>query len=170
MRSHLAPCLAAWFTVAVVTQPVLASPGHAASPAPEPPAGADQAENGGSPTDAAELDPGLESPRPDRPALEEPPAADVLVAVDEPEAVEQLDSRRQWVADQLVEIGRSRGEATRSVIQLTEEDLDVLVGNPDMMQAAGTTSVGLTIVIGLLLLGGLLAILAAGEDGFFEQN
>lgn len=81
-----------------------------------------------------------------------------------------LVEARRIIAGQLVELGRSPGEAGELSMLLTQADLDVLIQNPAMMQVAGAMSAQTNnLIMGLLVLGGLIAIAAAG-DGFILRN
>lgn len=74
------------------------------------------------------------------------------------------------VAARLIELGRTPEEAQTLASLLTLEDLEVLVSHPGMMQEAGAMSAQTkNLMMGLLVLGGLLALAYAG-DGFFIQN
>ena len=66
---------------------------------------------------------------------------------------------REQISRQLVGIGRLPESAQAAACRLTAEDLEVLLANPDMMQAAGGAQVDMT--IGALLLVGLIVGLAA---------
>ena len=74
------------------------------------------------------------------------------------------------VATRLVELGRTAEEAHTLASLLTLEDLEVLLRHPGMMQEAGAMSAQTkNLMIGLLVLGGLIALAYAG-DGFFLRN
>ena len=77
---------------------------------------------------------------------------------------------QEIVATRLIELGRSPDEAKALASLLTLEDLEVLVRHPGMMQEAGAMSAQTkNLMIGLLVLGGLIALAYAG-DGFFLRN
>lgn len=74
------------------------------------------------------------------------------------------------VAGRLIELGRTAEEAKALASLLTIEDLEVLVSHPGMMQEAGAMSAqSNNLIMGLLVLGGLIALAYAG-DGFIIQN
>lgn len=83
---------------------------------------------------------------------------------------EGIASSRLLIESHLVELGRSRFEAKRLAGLLTPDDLAVLTDNPAMMQEAGAMSAQQrNMMVGLLLLGGLIALAYAG-DGSIIQN
>ena len=74
------------------------------------------------------------------------------------------------VAGRLVELGRTPEEAQALASLLTLEDLEVLLSHPGMMQEAGAMSAqSKNLMMGLLVLGGLIALAYAG-DGFIIRN
>lgn len=79
-------------------------------------------------------------------------------------------SSRLQIESRLVELGREPIEAKRLAGLLTVEDLAVLSDNPAMMQEAGAMSAQQrNMMVGLLVLGGLIALAYAG-DGSIIQN
>ena len=88
----------------------------------------------------------------------------------DPEGRINLLAAQGIVAARLIELGRTAEEAQALASLLTIEDLEVLVSHPGMMQEAGAMSAQTkNLMMGLLLLGGLLALAYAG-DGFFIRN
>lgn len=82
-----------------------------------------------------------------------------------------LYTARLQVMQQLIEAGRDPDEAREMASALTEEDLDVLVANPNMMQPAGARkSQASNFWWSFLLLGGLIALLAAGDGSFVQSS
>lgn len=71
-----------------------------------------------------------------------------------------------FVADALVAAGTSPEVAIAQVAALTPEDLSVLAGHPAMVQVAGSNA-ALTrnLVIGLVVLGAIIALAAASDGG-----
>jgi hypothetical protein len=66
---------------------------------------------------------------------------------------------REQISRQLIEIGRTPTRAQEAASRLTAEDLEVLLANPEMMQAAGGAHFDMT--IGILLVVALIVALAA---------
>jgi hypothetical protein len=106
-----------------------------------------------------------------RPALAGPPAsagtASTGTAVVDPLAAWAAAARlqRNRVAQQLIDLGRPAPQAHAMADRLTAEDLAVLTANPGMLRAAGgDTARQLTILWGVLIVAGLIA-LAAATDG-----
>ena len=88
----------------------------------------------------------------------------------DPEGRINLLAARGIVAGRLVELGRTAEEAQALASLLTLEDLDVLLSHPGMMQEAGAMSAqSNNLIMGLLVLGGLIALAYAG-DGFIIRN
>ncbi len=137
MKTRLAPLLAVMLAVVVTTQPVLA-------------AGAHHDEGGRTP-----------------PPSTAPPAPSDNTASEEPDngaGDKEPAAGRHEIAGQLVALGRSHDEAQEAASRLTPADLEVLLEYPLMMQTAGGSDrVAWSIVIGLLLVGGLVALAAAGD-------
>jgi hypothetical protein len=71
---------------------------------------------------------------------------------------------RVRIAQQLVEIGRTPHHAQDAAGRLTTDDLEVLLANPEMMQAAG--DVGLEMTIGTILVIGIIVGLAVAGSTF----
>ena len=70
------------------------------------------------------------------------------------------------VVEGLIAAGVSPEDAVRQVAALTEEDLLVLAGHPGMMQVAGdNAALTRNLLLGLLVLGGIIALAAASEGG-----
>ncbi|MHC5023550.1 MAG: hypothetical protein ACYTGG_06510 [Planctomycetota bacterium] len=68
------------------------------------------------------------------------------------------------IAARLVDLGWSEADAAIAAAELTPADLDVLLENPEMMQNAGASSTHTAgILVGVLLLGGLIALAWAGD-------
>ena len=88
----------------------------------------------------------------------------------DPEGRINLLAAQGIVAGRLIELGRTVEEAQALASLLTIEDLAVLVSHPGMMQEAGAMSAQSdNLMMGLLVLGGLIALAYAG-DGFIIQN
>lgn len=145
MKTRLAPFLAVLLAVVVTTQPVLAldaqqdDGGRTPPPSTTPPA-----HSGNTPAPAPAPAP---AQKPDNGAGDKEPAAG-----------------RQEIAGRLVALGRPHDEAQEAASRLTPADLEVLLAYPLMMQTAGGSDrVAWSIVIGLALFGGLLALAAAGD-------
>ncbi len=137
MKTCLAPFLAVVLAVVVTTQPVLAADAHHDDGGGTPPPST--APPAPSPNAAAE--------KPDNGADDKEPAAG-----------------RHEIAGRLVALGRSHDEAQEAASRLTPADLEVLLAYPLMMQTAGGSDrVAWSIVIGLVLFGGLVALAAAGN-------
>jgi hypothetical protein len=66
---------------------------------------------------------------------------------------------REHISRQLIEIGRTPAQAQEAARRLTAEDLEVLLANPKMMQAAGGAQTDMA--IGMLLVVALIVALAA---------
>ncbi len=137
MKTHLAPLLAVMFAVVVTTQPVLAADAH--------------------------HDEGGRTPPPST----APPAPSDNTASEEPDngaGDKELAAGRHEIAGSLVALGRSHDEAQEAASRLTPADLEVLLAYPLMMQTAGGSDrVTWSIVIGLALFGGLVALAIAGD-------
>ncbi len=74
-------------------------------------------------------------------------------------APDGFSGAREQISRQLIEIGRTPESAGDAACRLTAEDLEVLLANPEMMQAAGGAQTD--IAIGALLLVALIVALAA---------
>ncbi len=137
MKTRMAPLLAVMLAVVVTTQPVLAADAH--------------------------HDDGGRTPPPSTTA----PAPSGNTAAEEPDngaGDKQLAAGRQEIAASLVALGRSHDEAQEAASRLTPADLEVLLAYPLMMQTAGGSDrVTWSIVIGLLLFGGLVTLAVAGN-------
>ena len=80
-----------------------------------------------------------------------------------------IQQARMVVAKALVDLGREKEEARTLANLLTANDIKILLANPAMMQEAGAMSAQTrNLIAGLLVLGGLIALAAAG-DGFIVQ-
>lgn len=103
-----------------------------------------------------------------QPALADPP---VLLAESVPAAGGFSHAQaRLTMTGQLVELGHDPHDAARMALKLTPDDLSVLLNNPRMMQQAGALSENaLNFLIAALVIGGLIALAAAG-DGNVVQN
>ncbi|MHC4141975.1 MAG: hypothetical protein ACYSUF_08895 [Planctomycetota bacterium] len=66
---------------------------------------------------------------------------------------------REQISRQLIDIGRAPAEAQDAASRLTAEDLEVLLANPEMIQAAGGAQTHMA--IGILLVVALIVALAA---------
>jgi hypothetical protein len=99
-------------------------------------------------------------------AVAETSPAPVAESVADPASVFDpvVELGRVWVAERLIELGRPAEDAWGMATQLTIEDILVLSQNPDMMQPGGADP-GLTLLLGVLLIAGLIALAYAG-DGF----
>ncbi len=137
MKTRMAPFLAVMFAVVVTTQPLLAADAH--------------------------HDDGGRTPPPST----TPPAPSDNTAKEEPDngaGDKELAAGRHEIAGSLVALGRSHDEAEAAASRLTPEDLEVLLAYPLMMQTAGGADrVAWSIVIGLLLFGGLVTLAVAGN-------
>jgi len=65
---------------------------------------------------------------------------------------------REQISRQLIEIGRTPESARNAAYRLTARDLEVLLANPEMMQAAGGAQTDMA--IGMLLIVALIVALA----------
>ena len=94
-------------------------------------------------------------------AAETPPASRPAPEAHRSSAVDAI-----LVADALVAAGTDPAVAVAQVAALTPEDLAVLAGHPSMVQVAGSNA-ALTrnLVIGLLVLGAIIALAAASDGG-----
>jgi hypothetical protein len=81
----------------------------------------------------------------------------VTLVLDEPAA-------RQAVAAQLVLLGRDADDAAQAAACLAAADIEVLLGNPNMMQVGGGDGTWLAILAGVLLIAGLIVV-AASSNG-----
>ena len=98
------------------------------------------------------------------------PSTPVIEAVQENQPTIGITLARRQIERQFIELGRDPIEAGRMVGQLTDADLLVLASNPAMMQEAGARDAQTdNLILGLLVLGGLLA-LAYAADGSIIQN
>jgi hypothetical protein len=110
-----------------------------------------------------------------QPVLASPPAGEASVSTSvarpaAPAVQPPADDGRRQVYEQLLELGRAPGSALDAALRLNAEDLNVLLAHPEMMQAAGaSSSVTTSIILGLLIIAGLIALAAAG-DGFIVRN
>ncbi len=95
---------------------------------------------------------------------------DVPPVLIDPEGRINLLAAQGIVAGRLVELGRTAEDAQALASLLTIEDLEVLLSHPGMMQEAGAMNAQSdNLMMGLLVLGGLIALAYAG-DGFIIQN
>jgi len=137
MKTRLAPILAVMLAVVVTTQPVLAADTH--------------------------HDDGGRTPPPST----APPAPSPNTAAEKPDhgaGDKELAAGRHEIAARLVALGRSHDEAQEAASRLTPADLEVLLAYPLMMQTAGGSDrVAWSMVIGLLLFGGLVTLAVAGN-------
>lgn len=123
------------------------------------------------------VQPALAAPRPGPVADPSAPASVATVLVVDGRLAEgaaaaraDLDARRDEIARQLIDLGRAPETARALADQLTDEDLQVLLANPRMMQPAGDSSkMVLNIVVAALVVGGIVA-LALAADGSIVQN
>lgn len=77
-----------------------------------------------------------------------------------------LTAQQTIVAQRLVELGRSADEAAALASALTDDDLEVLVNNPKMIQTAGASNAYTWGIIGVVvLIGGLIALAIASDSG-----
>jgi hypothetical protein len=71
-----------------------------------------------------------------------------------------------FVAEALIAAGTSPEDAVAQVAMLTAADLAVLAGHPSMVQVAGdNAALTRNLILGLLLLGGIIALAAASDGG-----
>jgi hypothetical protein len=88
-------------------------------------------------------------------------AAGAPAAGEVPRAAGGACDGREQIRQQLVEIGcYTADNAADAASRLTAEDLEVLLANPEMMQAAGGASAQVEMTIGVLLVVGLIVGLA----------
>lgn len=84
--------------------------------------------------------------------------------------VSENDPARMLVALSLVDLGFTPSEARRAALELTDDDIAVLLDNEQMMQRAGDLSnLGAAYLIGTLIVVGII-ILAANGSGFVTTN
>ncbi len=100
------------------------------------------------------------------PAAREPATAVVLPPVGPLEGADaRSDPGRKWIAEQLIEIGYVPQAARDAASRLTAADLEVLLANPQMMQAAGALSATAQAnIMGILIVGGIIALGIAGSS------
>jgi hypothetical protein len=87
--------------------------------------------------------------------------------------VTAIDITRASVAVQLVALDYTTAQAREAVALLTPEDLAVLGANPAMLQRAADedlANVREAWIIGILIVGGLIALAIAGGEGFASFN
>ncbi len=77
-------------------------------------------------------------------------------------APDGFSGAREQISRQLIEIGHTPRKARDAARRLTADDLEVLLANPEMMQAAGGAQFDIALG-GLLLLGLIVALAAAGS-------
>jgi hypothetical protein len=151
VRITRSPIVAVLLALALIVQPGVVM--ACAMPVPDPGAGPEQSivtERGPATPQAAPV-------MDDRP----PVKAD---------AAEDIDSARALVAVKLVELGFTAEEARQAAIELTDDDIAVLLENERMMQRAGDLSnLGAAYLIGTLIVVGIV-ILAANGSGFVNIN
>jgi hypothetical protein len=93
-----------------------------------------------------------------------------VAAMPRPEAGSAPSPPREWVASRLVAIDRDPAAAWRAAGRLTAEDLEVLLANPAMLQAAGGWSqTTQAYFFGALIVAGIVAVAIAG-NGFVMVN
>lgn len=92
--------------------------------------------------------------------------ADLAVLGAHPRMMQRAgDGGRARVRAMLMELGRPPAEAARLADQLTAADLVVLLRHPEMMQRAGELSeTSKAVIIGILIFGGLIALIAASNS------
>ena len=76
---------------------------------------------------------------------------------------------RQHIVAQLVDLGYAPIQASDMAGELTAEDLDVLLANPDMMQRGGDDIVVWAFIVGVLIVAGIV-VLAANGSGSVHVN
>ncbi|MHC4127360.1 MAG: hypothetical protein ACYSUA_04180 [Planctomycetota bacterium] len=88
-------------------------------------------------------------------------AADLVLA-------EAADGRER-ISRQLIEIGRAPEPAREAAARLTADDLEVLLANPEMMQAAGGAQTEMALGV-LLLLVLIVALVVAGGSAVIVSS
>ena len=85
-------------------------------------------------------------------------------------AASENDPARMLMAISLVDLGFTASEARRAALELTDDDIAVLLDNERMMQRAGDMSnLGAAYLIGTLIVVGII-ILAANGSGYVTTN
>jgi hypothetical protein len=87
-------------------------------------------------------------------------AAQPLAAADA--APDESSGGREQISRRLIDIGHTPERARDAASRLTADDLEVLLANPEMMQAAGGAQFDIALGA-LLLLGLIIALAAAGS-------
>jgi len=91
-------------------------------------------------------------------------------AVMDDRPVGENDPARMLIALRLVDLGFTPSEARQAALELTDDDIAVLLDNERMMQRAGDLSnLGAAYLIGTLIVVGII-ILAANGSGFVTTN
>ncbi len=76
----------------------------------------------------------------------------------------KIDPGRQLIARQMTQLGYEPQAARAAASRLTAADLEVLLANPEMMQAAGALSATAQAnIMGILIVGGIVALGIAGS-------
>jgi hypothetical protein len=85
-------------------------------------------------------------------------------------AAGENDPARMLIALKLVDLGFTASEAREAALELTDDDIAILLDNEQMMQRAGDLStLGAAYLIGTLIVVGII-ILAANGSGFVTTN
>ncbi len=101
----------------------------------------------------------------DAPPGREPMTAAVAPDCSSDEADATDDRGRERIAEQMIEIGHAPQAARAAASRLTAADLEVLLANPQMMQAAGALSATAQAnIMGILIVGGIIALGIAGSS------
>ena len=84
--------------------------------------------------------------------------------------VSENDPGRILIALRLVDLGFTASEARQAALELTDDDIAILLDNEQMMQrAGGLSNLGAAYLIGTLIVVGII-ILAANGSGFVTTN
>lgn len=76
----------------------------------------------------------------------------------------QTESDQQRIASQLIEMGYATQSAENMASQLTQDDLQVLLANPGMMQRAGASDpILIAVIVGVLIVAGLVVLAHNGS-------
>jgi len=85
-------------------------------------------------------------------------------------AAGEIEPARLLIALRLVDLGFTASEARQATLELTDDDIAILLDNEQMMQRAGDLSnLGAAYLIGTLIVVGII-ILAANGSGFVTTN
>ncbi len=100
----------------------------------------------------------------ERPPVGEPVTAEAPHAEPSNRTSPRIDAGRQLIAGQMTQLGYEPQAARDAASRLTAADLEVLLANPEMMQAAGALSAtAQAYILGILIVGGIVALGIAGS-------